>query len=96
MTCTRLCGPQRQPCPNPWKCSATFCHFTDMNTASDTGHKVAYGKRIDYLGKAAEEEPAPPAPSRINWFKRPSWLPLAVLFYGSGGGIAAGFYRFYF
>jgi hypothetical protein len=68
------------------------CNF---NTASDTGHKVAHGKRIDYLGKAAEET-LPPARRRFDWFKRPSWLPLAVLFYGSGGGIAVGLYRFYF
>lgn len=29
MTCERLCNSQRQPCPSPWRCSPTFCHFQD-------------------------------------------------------------------
>lgn len=29
MSCERLCHSQRQPCPSPWRCSPTFCHFQD-------------------------------------------------------------------
>lgn len=51
MTSQRICDQQRQPCPSPWKCS-TDC---DFNVSSDTGHKVAHGKRIDYFGDAAKD-----------------------------------------
>lgn len=51
------CHLLRQICPSPMRCS-NGCAPLETNT--DSGHKVAHGKRTDYYGKAAEGNPGYP------------------------------------
>ena len=53
---TQICPAHHNPCDQPTACDG-YCDISTepLNTASDTGHKVAHGKRIDYMGKAADE-----------------------------------------
>lgn len=54
------------------KCTQGFGCPVRMTTASDTGHKVAHGKIVNYFGKAAQCQPELPVvmfdePYYIRW-----------------------------
>lgn len=61
MTHERLCGPQRQPCPSPWRCGPTFCHFEDTDLAHNSAAEAFYGQ--DY------ELPVVMLGSPADWLK---------------------------
>lgn len=78
-----------------------------MNTATDTGHKVAHGKRTDYFGKAAQGElPVvmfeDPGPGYIRWYDLTlTWCErnifwIACVLTGAAIGIGYGATRHFF
>lgn len=53
----KRCNRLRQICPRPMECG-NGC--VALHTATDSGHKVAHGRRTDYFGRAAEGNPGYP------------------------------------
>lgn len=92
MSYMKYCNLLRQTCPRPMECS-NGC--VPLHTNTDSGHKVAHGRRTDYYGKAAEGNPGYPfelLDAKPNWFDRFGfWLACALT--GAAIGIGYGFGR---
>lgn len=95
----KYCDFLRQICPRQMECG-NGC--VPLQTANDSGHKVAHGRNTDYYGQAAEGNPGFPfelaeaeaeteAEAAPNWFDRFGfWLACALTGVAIGIGYGLG------